>query len=208
MDGCGADHAACFPSRVRGGAPWLTGTTCGASRSLLETAEKASYGGATGWTVKGKGFVWERPLRRADLAALHIPAPRRARARRDGSGPGRQGGAARLTGRLLHHAALRRLRGSPRPVGPHRPGRAGGTRGGGVAGAGAETSGGNVPGGPLSPVLRQTTQLLITMRGAPLVPAWAAWSGSGLPRSGTMRDGPALVCTDAHMLQEDLGAHQ
>ena len=42
--------------------------------ALPETAEKASYGGATGWTVKGKGFVWERPLRRADLAALDIPA--------------------------------------------------------------------------------------------------------------------------------------
>lgn len=43
--------------------------------ALPETGEKASYGGARGWTVKGKGFVWERPLRRADLEALGPPAP-------------------------------------------------------------------------------------------------------------------------------------
>jgi hypothetical protein len=40
--------------------------------ALPETGEKASYGGATGWNVKGKGFVWERPLRRADLDALGL----------------------------------------------------------------------------------------------------------------------------------------
>ena len=43
--------------------------------ALPETAEKASYGGAPGWTVKGKGFVWDRPLRRADLDALGPAAP-------------------------------------------------------------------------------------------------------------------------------------
>ena len=43
--------------------------------ALPETAEKASYGGAPGWTVKGKGFVWDRPLRRADLTALGDAAP-------------------------------------------------------------------------------------------------------------------------------------
>jgi hypothetical protein len=43
--------------------------------ALPETGEKASYGGAPGWTVKGKGFVWDRPLRPADLAALGDAAP-------------------------------------------------------------------------------------------------------------------------------------
>ena len=43
--------------------------------ALPETSEKASYGGAPGWTVKGKGFVWDRPLRPADLAALGDAAP-------------------------------------------------------------------------------------------------------------------------------------
>ena len=40
-----------------------------------ETGEKASYGGAPSWTVKGKGFVWDRPLGRTDLAALGKAAP-------------------------------------------------------------------------------------------------------------------------------------
>jgi len=43
--------------------------------ALPETAEKASYGGAPSWTVKGKGFVWDRPLRRTDLEALGDAAP-------------------------------------------------------------------------------------------------------------------------------------
>ena len=43
--------------------------------ALPETGEKASYGGAPSWTVKGKGFVWDRPLGRADLAALGNAAP-------------------------------------------------------------------------------------------------------------------------------------
>jgi hypothetical protein len=43
--------------------------------ALPETGEKASYGGAPGWTVKGKGFVWDRPLRPADLDALGDAAP-------------------------------------------------------------------------------------------------------------------------------------
>jgi hypothetical protein len=37
--------------------------------SLPETAEKLSWGHAF-WTVKGKGFVWERPLRKTDLKQL------------------------------------------------------------------------------------------------------------------------------------------
>jgi hypothetical protein len=43
--------------------------------ALPETAEQASYGGAPSWTVRGKGFVWDRPLRRADRAALGAAAP-------------------------------------------------------------------------------------------------------------------------------------
>jgi hypothetical protein len=43
--------------------------------ALPETAEKASYGGTPSWTVKDKGFVWDRPLRRADREALGEAAP-------------------------------------------------------------------------------------------------------------------------------------
>jgi len=42
--------------------------------SLPETSEGASRD-LRGWAVKGKGFVWERPLRRADLEALGDAAP-------------------------------------------------------------------------------------------------------------------------------------
>ena len=43
--------------------------------ALPGTAERASYGGAPSWTVKGKGFVWDRPLRAGDRAALGGAAP-------------------------------------------------------------------------------------------------------------------------------------
>jgi hypothetical protein len=43
--------------------------------ALPETAEKASYGGAPSWTVKDKGFVWDRPLRAKDREALGDAAP-------------------------------------------------------------------------------------------------------------------------------------
>jgi hypothetical protein len=43
--------------------------------ALPDTAERASYGGTPSWTVKDKGFVWDRPLRRADLEALGADAP-------------------------------------------------------------------------------------------------------------------------------------
>jgi hypothetical protein len=43
--------------------------------ALPETAERGSYGGTPSWTVKDKGFVWDRPLRRADLEALGAAAP-------------------------------------------------------------------------------------------------------------------------------------
>ncbi|MET0238045.1 MAG: MmcQ/YjbR family DNA-binding protein [Kibdelosporangium sp.] len=37
--------------------------------------EHASHGGLPHWRVKDKGFVWERPLRKSDLAALGDSAP-------------------------------------------------------------------------------------------------------------------------------------
>ena len=42
--------------------------------ALPETAESTSYGGRA-WKVNGKGFVWERPLRRRDLEELGDDAP-------------------------------------------------------------------------------------------------------------------------------------
>ncbi len=42
--------------------------------SLPETEEGVSWG-MTVWKVKGKGFVWERPLRKSDLRALGDAAP-------------------------------------------------------------------------------------------------------------------------------------
>ena len=42
--------------------------------ALPETDEKLSWG-TPSWRVKGKGFVWERPLRKADLKALGDAAP-------------------------------------------------------------------------------------------------------------------------------------
>ena len=43
--------------------------------ALPETTEEASYDGLAAWQVKSKGFVWERPLRKTDLAALGDAAP-------------------------------------------------------------------------------------------------------------------------------------
>jgi hypothetical protein len=42
--------------------------------ALPETSEGTSWGTAS-WGVRGKGFVWERPLRKADLKALGDDAP-------------------------------------------------------------------------------------------------------------------------------------
>jgi hypothetical protein len=42
--------------------------------ALPETTEQSSRG-VFEWQVKDKGFVWERPLRRADLEALGDRAP-------------------------------------------------------------------------------------------------------------------------------------
>jgi hypothetical protein len=42
--------------------------------SLPETEEASSYG-QPAWKVRGKTFVWERPLRKSDLKALGDTAP-------------------------------------------------------------------------------------------------------------------------------------
>jgi hypothetical protein len=42
--------------------------------ALPHTSEGTRHGTTT-WLVKDKGFVWERPLRKADLAALGDKAP-------------------------------------------------------------------------------------------------------------------------------------
>ncbi|MQA88108.1 MAG: MmcQ/YjbR family DNA-binding protein [Streptosporangiales bacterium] len=42
--------------------------------ALPETSERSSRG-IPAWQVKDKGFVWERPLRRADIEALGDEAP-------------------------------------------------------------------------------------------------------------------------------------
>jgi hypothetical protein len=42
--------------------------------ALPDTGEKESWG-TPSWAVHGKGFVWERPLRKTDLAALGPAAP-------------------------------------------------------------------------------------------------------------------------------------
>ena len=42
---------------------------------LPQTVEGASREGRLDWSVKGKTFAWERPLRRGDLEALGDAAP-------------------------------------------------------------------------------------------------------------------------------------
>ena len=43
--------------------------------SLPQAEEGTTYGGNRAWTVRKKLFVWERPLRKSDLAALGDAAP-------------------------------------------------------------------------------------------------------------------------------------
>jgi hypothetical protein len=43
--------------------------------ALPETTEREGRDGRRDWRVKDKGFVWERPLRKADYAALGDAAP-------------------------------------------------------------------------------------------------------------------------------------
>jgi hypothetical protein len=45
------------------------------ARALPEVEELTSRGGQLEWKVKGKGFVWERPLRKSDREALGEAAP-------------------------------------------------------------------------------------------------------------------------------------
>src|SRR3712207_8596987 len=45
-------------------------TTLFRSAALPDTDEHASHGGYPSWRVHRKGFVWERPLRAAERAAL------------------------------------------------------------------------------------------------------------------------------------------
>jgi hypothetical protein len=46
--------------------------------ALPQTAEQAGRDGLLSWAVADKMFVWERPLRRSDLAALGDTAPQGA----------------------------------------------------------------------------------------------------------------------------------
>ena len=43
--------------------------------ALPETSERPTHGGHPSWRVRDKLFVWERPLRAADLRALGDDAP-------------------------------------------------------------------------------------------------------------------------------------
>jgi hypothetical protein len=43
--------------------------------SLPEAAEGAGADGIPSWAVRKKGFVWERPLRRREIAVLGAAAP-------------------------------------------------------------------------------------------------------------------------------------
>jgi hypothetical protein len=43
--------------------------------ALPETTERGTHDGLPAWRVRDKLFVWERPLRRADLDALGDAAP-------------------------------------------------------------------------------------------------------------------------------------
>jgi hypothetical protein len=43
--------------------------------ALPESSERGRRDGLGFWEVRGKGFVWERPLRKSDLAALGPDAP-------------------------------------------------------------------------------------------------------------------------------------
>jgi hypothetical protein len=59
-------------SRVKGVADWDDVRRI--ALALPETSEETSRGVAS-WSVRGKGFVWERPLRKSDIKALGPSAP-------------------------------------------------------------------------------------------------------------------------------------
>ena len=87
------------------------GTTCGGSRCRCPRPASGPRA-ARGLARQGKGLVWERPLRREDRRELGEAAAEGGDPRCAGRGSRREGGAAgRRRGRLLHDAALRRLRG-------------------------------------------------------------------------------------------------
>jgi len=69
--------ASCYPKGVKTAKSQRKATWEDVRRialALPETFEKTSYGNAA-WNVAGKSFVWERPLRKSDLAALGSSAP-------------------------------------------------------------------------------------------------------------------------------------
>ena len=43
--------------------------------ALPGTSEHTTSGGTATWSVNDRGFIWERPLRKSDLAALGKSAP-------------------------------------------------------------------------------------------------------------------------------------
>lgn len=67
----------CRPSSALGSG-WVIATWRSVRRIALElpeSAEKTGSDGTATWTVRGKAFAWERPLRRSDLEALGDSAP-------------------------------------------------------------------------------------------------------------------------------------
>jgi hypothetical protein len=46
------------------------------ARTLPGTTEEQSSSGTLSWTVSRKGYAWERPLRKSDIAALGKRAPK------------------------------------------------------------------------------------------------------------------------------------
>ena len=68
----GAGHSPGRDRRLSGVAGWEDVRRI--ALGLPETSEGTAWGNAC-WRVRGKQFVWERPLRRADLDALGDAAP-------------------------------------------------------------------------------------------------------------------------------------
>jgi hypothetical protein len=68
----GADHSPGRDRRLSGVADWDDVRRI--ALGLPQTSERTSHGNAA-WRVRDKLFVWERPLRKADLRALGDTAP-------------------------------------------------------------------------------------------------------------------------------------
>ena len=58
-----------------GCAPWPAGKTCVGSRSRCPRPTSSGRASSRPGGCEDKGFVWERPLRKADLRALGAAAP-------------------------------------------------------------------------------------------------------------------------------------